>query len=171
MKTLFLLLALVPFIATHPLSAQNQKAEKAEQLARLFQETRTLIESNRFKVVIDRVYPQNGMDMTRFNPRGEIVVDDTLVKGNLPFFGRAYSLPYGEGGGIEFEGPMIEKTVKIKQRKKNKMILYHFSVRGQNDVYQISIDIAAGGNCSVDVSSNNRTHIAYTGNAVPWDEK
>ena len=51
------------------------------------------------------------------------------------------------------------------------MILYHFSVRGQNDVYQISIDIAAGGNCSVDVSSNNRTHIAYTGNAVPLDEK
>ena len=34
MKTLFLLLALVPFIAIHPLSAQNQKAEKAEQLAK-----------------------------------------------------------------------------------------------------------------------------------------
>ncbi len=171
MKTLFLLLVLVSSIASHPLSAQHQKAEKAEQFAKLFQETQKLIEGNRFKIVIDRAYPQNGMDMTRFNPRGEIIIDDTLAKGNLPFFGRAYSLPYGQGGGIEFDGPMTGKTIQIKKRKKNKMILYHFSVRGQNDVYQISIDIAAGGNCSVDVNSNNRTHIAYTGKAVPLDEK
>lgn len=171
MKTLFLLLALVTLDAPHPLHAQKQKQVKAEQLEKLFLETKTLVESNRFKIVINQVHPQNGMDVTRFNPYGEIVIEDTVARGELPYFGLAYSLPYGAGGGIEFNGPMIEKNVKIKQKKKEKIILYRFSVRGQNDVYQMTVGIAAGGNCSVDVISNNRTHIAYSGNATAPDEE
>ena len=172
MKTRFLFIAMLLVSGLGSLSAQSSgKAAKAEQLAKLFQETKALVESNRFKVTINQVYPQNGMDMTRFNPRGEIVINDSIAKGNLPFFGRAYTLPYGEGGGIEFDGPMVDKSVKIIERKNKKLITWRFSIRGQNDIYQLSIEIAPGGNCSVYVNSNNRTHISYSGTVSPLEEK
>lgn len=170
MRTLLLLL-LLPFLSVGSISAQTSKAEKAEQLAKLFRETRTLVESNQFKITIDRVFPQSGMNVDRFNPRGEMTINDSIAQGKLPYFGRAYSLPYGESGGIEFDGPMTEKSVKIVEKKNKKMITYRFAIRGKNDTYQLTIDIFPGGNCSINVNSNNRNHISYSGNVSPLEEE
>lgn len=160
-----LLLTLLSWVYLSPLPAQSQeKKEKAARLAEEFQATKTLVESHQFRIDIDRVYPQGGRDVSRFNPRGEIVIDDTIAKGNLPFFGRAYSLPYGEGGGIEFDGPVKERKVKIVEKKKKKVIRYEFAVTGKNDNYKLDINITAGGGCYINLISNNRAQISYSGN-------
>ena len=135
-------------------------AQKAAQLEQEFQQTRQLIESNHFQFELNRVYPQGGQDLSRFNPRGKFVITDSVAKGTLPFFGRAYSLPYGEGGGIEFDGVMKDQSLKIEH-------IYRFSITAKNDTYQISMEISGGGNCSVNLNSNNRAQISYSGTVSP----
>lgn len=165
MKTMYLLLALLlPVFASTATAQKLTKEEKAAKLEKAFEETRALVESKQFQIDIDRVYPQRGGDVTRFNPRGKITVRDSMAKGDLPFFGRAYSLPYGEGGGIEFDAPMKGLTIKtVEKKKKKKTISFNFTVTGKNDTYQLSIDVAPGGACSVNLNSNNRAQISYSG--------
>lgn len=164
MKTIYLLLALLlPVFASTATAQKLTKEEKAAKLEKAFEETRALVESKQFQIDIDRVYPQRGGDVSRFNPRGEITVRDSTAKGNLPFFGRAYSLPFGDGGGIEFDAPMKDLTIKTIEKKKKKTISFNFTVTGKNDTYQLSIDVAPGGACSVNLTSNNRAQISYSG--------
>ena len=172
MKTLHSALILMPFVLLFSFSAagQSSKEKKAAQTEQEFQKTKALIESNRFLFKLDHVFSQDGHDLTRFSPEGSITVTDSLVKGHLPFFGRAYSLPYGEGGGIEFDGIMKDRKIKIENRKRKKSVIYRFSITGQNDTYQITMDIAPGGNCSVNLNSNNRAPISYSGQVTPLAE-
>lgn len=164
-------IALAAFLCiTGPLQAQK-KSDKTAKNEQIFQETLALVESNQFKIDINRVYPQRGYDLSRFNPRGIINIKDSIAEGNLPFFGRAYSLPYGEGGGLEFDNKMEDRSVKINDKKKGKSISYDFSVRSQNDVLSFRIEIHGGGGCTVNLLSNNRESITYSGNITPLSEE
>ena len=172
MRKLFLFLLVLP-LATFASSKESKtdKATKAVAEVKAFQKICELVKSKQFQVEIDKVYPQDGFDMTRFNPQGKITVTDSIAKGCLPYFGRAYSLSYGEGGGIEFEDQMQKvKTQMIKKRKK-KSIVFGFSVHGNKDYYQISIEVMANGQCNVQLYSNNRSSIVYGGMVTPLGEK
>lgn len=172
MKTLYLLLLLLPLAFTPPAVAQKiSKEEKIAQQEKAFQQTQELVAGKHFQIVIDRVYPQGGQDVSRFNPNGKITVKDSIAEGHLPFFGRAYSLPYGEGGGIEFNAPMKNVSTKVTEKKKKQVVAFNFSVPGEKDVYQFRIDIAPGGNCTVNLNSNNRANISYSGTVLPLEEK
>lgn len=100
-------------------------------------------------------------------PRGKFVITDSVAKGTLPFFGRAYSLPYGEGGGIEFDGVMKDQSLKIEHKKKRKILFTVFLSPPKTNTYQISMEISGGGNCSVNLNSNNRAQISYSGTVSP----
>lgn len=171
MKTLFVILLVLSFGFIHSVTAQKiTKEKKATQIEKTFQELRQIVESNHFKITITHVYPQSGHDVSRFNPRGEITINDSIAKGQLPFFGRAYSLPYGDAG-IEFDAPMKKQSTKIVEKKKKKHISYQFTVPAKNDIYQFYIEMSPEGNCSISLTSNNRAHISYTGTVSPTEMK
>lgn len=165
--TVWMLLALAPPAIAQKLS----KEEKARQLEEAFQATRTLIESKKFQIEINRVFPTSGKDVSRFNPRGEMSINDTIAKGHLPFFGRAYSLPYGENGGIEFDNKIKDEKIKIIEKKRKKSILYTFTVVGKNDQYQFTIEAIGGNGCSISLNSNNRAQISYSGTISPLEKE
>lgn len=172
MKTMYLLIMLLPLAFIQPAEAQKlSKEEKAAQAAKEWEGTRQLIEGRQFNIEINQVYPQSGRDVSRFNPRGKITVRDSIAEGYLPFFGRAYRLPYGEGGGIEFDAPMQEVKFDITEKKKNRKITFSFKVPGKDDFYQISIESMGGYNCSINLISNNRTQISYSGTISSLEEK
>lgn len=172
MKIEYLFLLFFSVIAIQPTIAQkSSREEKAAQIEKAFQEMQQLVASKHFEIDIDRVYPQSGHDVTRFNPRGKITIQDSLAKGHLPFFGRAYSLPYGDGGGIEFDAPMQEVKTKVTEKRKKKLILFSFSVPSQNDMFQVQIEVVPAGGCSINVNSNNRAHISYSGTLTPIQEE
>lgn len=164
MKTQGIILIAIMLLFTGGIQAQRKnKAEQSTKIEQQFKELQALIGTNRFQVTIDRVYPMNGADLTRFNPDGTITVTDSTAQGKLPYFGRAYTLPYGEGGGIEFDGTIKERNVKTIEKKRKSSVLYQFNVAGQNDIYRITIEAFPGGTCSVSINSNNRRHISYSG--------
>ena len=172
MKTLYLFLLWLPLAIVQPVTAQkSSKAAKAAQEEKAFREIQTLVNRKQFQIKIDRVYPQSGHDVSRFNPNGKITIKDSIAEGHLPFFGRAYNLPYGEGGGIEFNAPMKDQGIQITEKRKKKFISFHFFVPDQNDVYQINIDIVSNGGCSINLTSNNRAHISYSGTISAIEEQ
>lgn len=172
MKALYLLTAWLLFALIPPATAQKlSKEEKIRQTEEAFQAMRSLIESKAFQIEINRVFPTSGKDVSRFNPQGEIIINDTIAKGHLPFFGRAYSLPYGDSGGIEFDNKIKEEKIKIIEKKRKKSIIYTFTVIGKNDQYQFTIEAVGGNHCSVSLNSNNRTQISYSGTIGPLEKK
>ncbi len=172
MKKMHLFLWGVLLAMVLPAGAQKiSKEEKTAQQGKSLAEARALLESRQFEVEILHVYPQGGGDVSRFNPRGKITVKDSVAEGHLPFFGRAYSLPYGEGGGIEFDAPMKNPQVKTEKKKKKQSVTFSFSVPGKGDTYQITIETMGGDGCSVFLVSNNRTQISYSGKIKALDRE
>lgn len=166
MKTYFLLCLLLWTALMLPASAQKKQAIQA-QSEKQFQQMTELVNSLHFEIKIDRVYPQNGMDVSRFNPEGVISITDSTAKGHLPYFGRAYSLPYGGDSGIEFDNKIKNSEIEIKERRKRKTILYRFEVPAKNDLYRFILTISPNGTTRVEMNSNNRTPISYSGDIFP----
>ena len=172
MKTNILLLLCGLLLAIMPAEARKvSKADKTAENAKAFQEMEKLVAGRHFQIEINRVYPQYGFDVSRFNPTGSILVQDSVARGHLPFFGRAYSLPYGENGGIDFDNTMQRVSIKTVKRRKEKIIVMSFSVRGTYDVYQMTIEAASNGTCSVSLNSNQRAQISYGGTISPLKEE
>lgn len=154
MKNIFLLLGI---LSGSLFSLQAQKPDTKNTDA--FLRTQALMESGQFCVEADRAYPSGGRTVDLFSNRGYMTVKDSVADGFFPFFGRAYSAPIGNEGGIRFDSPME----KVNLVPKNKHLLYSFRVRGQNDTYDIFLDVSAGGSCTISIRSNRKSQISYSG--------
>lgn len=158
MKNIFLLFL---FSTSIILSAEAQGQQKAKESG--FEKTIALVESNRFLIEVNRAFPLGSKSVDLFSNRGRITITDSIAKGFLPYFGRAFSAIPGEDGGISFDSKMRKKEVKVKDSKKKKHILYSFTVKGRNDTYQLFLDITSDSSCFVSVRSNRKSQIAYDG--------
>lgn len=147
-----------------------------------------LMKSRIFYIVVDQAFPSGNSSITldsKYGQKrigseghvslttneGEIFILDTVATGHLPFFGRAYSVEYGKGGGVEFEKAKIEKeSLEVINKRKKHYIEYKFNVRNRNDVFNFYVEIYGNGKCSVNVTSNNRASISYAGKITPIPE-
>ena len=165
MKRIFILLFLLPLtVLAVPDKQKRLQEEKA------FQEIYKLVSSQHFQIDIDKVYTQDGFDVSRFTPKGKITFTDTLVEGFLPYFGKAYSLPYGEGGGIKLANQPKKIDIKTIQKRKQQSIQVNFSIRNIKDTYQISIEVTPNGTCSIHLHCNHLAPIAYSGLISPIEQ-
>ncbi|MDP4237892.1 MAG: DUF4251 domain-containing protein [Bacteroidota bacterium] len=80
----------------------------------------------------------------------------------LPYFGVAYSAPYGGGeGGIKFAEPIIGYS--MKPNKKSDGWDIHFRINAKESDYEISMNIFQNGSTIFTVSSFNRDIITFRG--------
>ena len=91
---LFWLLGIVLLLAGQSLYAQSKK-EKREQKAN---EVKELIDSKRFTIDVNRAIPMGGRSLNLTSPYSLEMRGDSVIS-YLPYFGRAYSAPYGGGDG------------------------------------------------------------------------
>ena len=146
------------------------------------------MESKRFYILVDDAFPSGNSSVTinsKYGTKtiggghvpltmnqGELFFLDTVATGNLPFFGRAYSLPYGQGGGIQFEQASLkEESLKVVQKRKKQYVMYQFTVRNEHDVFTFRVEAHANGKCNVKVNSNRRASIDYGGEISPIPEE
>lgn len=150
-----ILMGLICMIATMPATAQSRNEKKA----RIERAVKEAIDSQTYKINVDRMQPMRGRSRT-LTTNYSLKVSNDSVYSYLPYFGVAYNIPYGGGKGLVFSEPIIE--YKTKELKKGRMQI-DFKTRSEGDNYEYSLTIYPNGSTTIHVQSSNRQSISYTG--------
>ena len=137
--------------------AQNKKEIRFEKE---FQKTLALVNSDQFtvKFYID-INPQNCY----------LSINDSLVTTQLPYFGRATWTSNSHLDSVSFNTVLFSRTVKIYQDGKKKAIAYQITVRSNQDICYLNMDIQYDGTCYLYFSDRKRAPISYVGQITPLD--
>ena len=134
-------------------------AEKAARLAEQAKKVTAALNERKYKIGIENMYPLRGQARVVSYGYSVEVRNDSLFS-YLPYFGRAYSVPYGGGKGLNFSAPIKsyqEREIKQGVRR------IEIGVTNEEDTYLYSIEVFDSGNASVDVQARQRDHVSYTG--------
>ena len=134
--------------------------EKAAQMAELSANVTNALNNRDFKIVIDRMYPMRGSSRHVSYVYSVEVRNDTLIS-YLPYFGRAYNVPYGGGKGLNFTAP-IGSYQEFMKRNGQRHI--EIGVTNDEDTYFYTIEVFDNGSSSVDVRARQRERISFSGN-------
>ena len=156
-----LLLALLVDIPT--LSAQSKK-EKKEQKK---EAVKKLIESENYKIDVNTDMPMRGRSIPLTSSYSLEIRNDSVIS-YLPYYGRAYSIPYGGGDGLNFKAVLKEYSMKM-DKKGNAVI--EFIARNPEDRYEYRVKVFPNGSASIDVNMQNRQSISFQGELYIKEEK
>ena len=134
--------------------------EKAAQMAQLSANVTNALNNRDYKIAIDRMYPMRGSSRHVSYGYSVEVRNDTLFS-YLPYFGRAYNVPYGGGKGLNFTAPIASYQEFLKR---NGLRHIEIGVTNDEDTYLYTIEVFDNGNSSVDVHARQRERISYSGN-------
>ena len=123
-------------------TAEERAARAAEQALKV----KTALTQRRYKIEVSRMYPMKGNS-----------------KSYLPYFGRAYNVPYGGGKGFNFS-ERIGSYHETQQSNGARVI--DIELKNDEDIYQYTIKVFDNGNSSIDVQSRQRDPISYSGEMV-----
>ena len=133
---------------------EKNKVEKQHQID-------SLMNSKEFVFEANRALPQGGSSVDLTGNTNFIKFRPEKIESYMPFFGRAYSIDYGEDGGIKFVGKPIEYT--IVTRKGGKGFEINATVPASHDNFKLTIFVSPDGNASLTINSNQRSAISYNG--------
>lgn len=151
----FLLIIILMIAGTFTLSAQTKKEK--EELKR--QELKEVIDSKNYKIDVDRAYPRRGSSRSLTSPYSLEIRNDSVISW-LPFFGRAYSIPYGGGDGLTFSAPISEYKVNYSKKGAAKI---NISAHTSEDQFKFAVTVQPGGASTISVNMVNRESISFSG--------
>ena len=134
--------------------------EKAAQMAELSANVTNALNNRDYKIAIDRMYPMRGSSRHVSYGYSVEVKKDTLIS-YLPYFGRAYNVPYGGGKGLNFTAPIGSYQEFLKRNGQRHI---EIGVTNEEDTYFYTIEVFDNGNSSVEVRARQRERISYSGN-------
>jgi hypothetical protein len=136
---------------------QNEKKEKQDAKRETIE---NLIDSQDFDFVAQIVLPQRGVTR-QLTSIYDITISKDSVVSDLPYFGRAYSVPYNPSEvGLKFTSTKFEYT-KTAGKKGGWNIL--IKPKDYTDVQQLSFRIFENGSASLNIISLNRDAISFHG--------
>lgn len=161
MKSKLCLLVLFCFLVFPVLAQEKSKKQlKAERELQKQKEIEAMIDSKNFVFEAQKAMPQGGRLLNLDYNTYFLKFNETKTTCDLPFFGRAFNVPYGGGdGGIKFEG--VPENIQIEKKKKSYNV--KATVKGKEDVYDLLFSVYFDGGTSLSVNSNNRAFISYDG--------
>ena len=117
------------------------------------------IESQRYSISVDYMIPTRGPARSLNTLYSITVQGDTLIS-YLPYFGRAYNIPYGGGTGLNFTAPLFDYSLSFNSKGTARI---SFRARSEGDVILYNIEIFTNRRASIRVTSNNREGISFNG--------
>ena len=159
MKRLFIILALAGGMAAMSSCSSTRTAAQSAADEQNAQLVTRMLDKKMYKVDFDRAFPMPGPSFTLNYPYFVSVIGDR-VESFLPYFGRAYSIPYGGGEGLRFEAPITGYTVK-DGRKGQQVIT--FNARTSEDDYTYSFEIYPSGETYLNVNAVNKQGMSFSG--------
>ncbi len=139
----------VMLIITNTANAQPDKSE-----------VKTIVESKQFIFHAQTALPTSGRSRQLTSDYNLRVFPDSLVS-DLPFYGRAYSVPYGSGdGGFNFTSTKFEYTAAPGKKKG-----WNISIKTKDvtDFREFSLSLSDNGYGTLQALSNNRQPMSFTG--------
>ena len=132
---------------------KERKLEKQSQIAEM-------VNAREFVFIGRTALPQGYRSVNLASNPNFVKYHPDLIEGDMPYFGKAYSgVGYGGEGGLKFDG--VPEDYTVEKRKKN--FLIKAVVKGENDVYDISLTVGFEGGSTLSITSNNRSQISYIG--------
>ena len=108
-------------------TAEERAARAAEQALKV----KTALTQRRYKIDVNRMYPMNGNSRNVSYGYSVEVRNDTLIS-YLPYFGRAYNVPYGGGKGLNFS----ERIGSYHEtQQSNGARLINIELKNDEDIY------------------------------------
>ena len=139
-------------------TSEERAARAAEQKRKVL----TALTQRNYKISIDRMYMSRGGSKSVSYGYSVEVRNDSLIS-YLPYFGRAYNVPYGGGKGLNFS----ERIGSYRElMEKNGKRHIEIGLKNEEDTYLYTIDVFDNGNSSIDVQSRQRDPISYSGEMV-----
>ena len=156
-KTVFLLMAAVA------LTLAGCSANKSQGSAGEIPGLADAMANKEYVINANMMLPTSGPGKVLSSPYS-IKVSGDRITSHLPYFGKAYSLPYGGGEGLIFEGTMTGYEVKYGRQGEAKI---NFSVRTDEDLYKFNLTIFPNGSSTISIHTNNKQSISFNGDAEP----
>jgi len=147
---------LILFLGTFTLSAQSKQSRKKEKEKAV----KELVDSGNYKIDVSMAYPQRGRSVPLTSFYSLEIRNDSVIS-HLPFYGRAYSIPYGGGNGLSFKAPVEEYDISKNMKKKKYEV--KLKTKTSEDTFQFNIDIFFDGSSNINVNMQNRESIHFSG--------
>ncbi len=133
--------------------------ERLEKNSLIAQQVKNQVDSLDFDAEVTYMYPSRGLGRA-LDYGWNVRVKGDSIYSYLPYFGRAYQLPYGGGKGLNFSCPI--QSSKIHRDGKGK-IRATFYARNDEDRYIYTFDIYGNGNFDLNIRADERDQINFTG--------
>jgi hypothetical protein len=147
---------------------KSKKEIKEEQRIEKQQQIDSLVYSKEFVFTALTALPQGYRSVNLSSNPNYVKFHPDLIDSDMPYFGRAYGAAgYGGDAGLKFKGKPDEFTVT----KNKKDYQVNAIVKGENDVYRISLSVSFEGSSTLSIRSNNRNSISYYGEILPPEKK
>ena len=136
--------------------------ERAAQKAEFSRKVKAALDKRAYKISINRMLPMQGASRSVSYGYSVTVKNDSLFS-YLPYFGRAYDVPYGGGKGLSFDAP-IGHYHEIQSNNGSRQI--DIELKNEEDNYTYYITVFDNGSSSIDVQARKRERISYNGEII-----
>jgi len=134
--------------------------DKKEKKAKARLEMAQLIESGKFRFVARSANSELG-NFNNLSSTYDMKFDSLNINAYLPYYGRAYSVPYGGSGGVKFD--LKAENIEIIWNEKKKLFDISTEVSDSEDSYSINLTAGLDGYADLKISFRNRRWISYNG--------
>ncbi len=125
-------------------------------------EERAMINIREYKIEVRTALPQGWRSIT-LSGLDYLKIDGEKVTSDLPYYGRAYNVPYSGGDALAFTSTVEDYS--MEDGKKGKVEI-KFKTKNFGEQFEYYVVIYPGGSASINVRSTNRQHIRFAGYLV-----
>lgn len=119
----------------------------------------SMIDARKFKITISMMNALRG-NTRPVSPEFYLRINGDSLFSYLPYFGRAYSVPYGGGKGLNFDSMIDEYNVEKKKKDCTSIVLM---TKNNEDYYKYRINIYDNGHADIIVIPQRRDQISFEG--------
>ena len=155
----YLVSMMMALVAAVLLGGCATSAERAAQKAEQVKKVAAALNERQYKIAIARMYPMKGPSKAVSYGYSVEVKNDSLFS-YLPYFGRAYNVPYGGGKGLNFSAPIESYQEGMGKNGKRHI---EIKLTNEEDTYLYTLEVFDNGSSTVSVMSRQREQISYSG--------
>ena len=152
------LLAVLLTVSSCGVLSGETREERVLREAREAQMVVDNLSAGNFTIDIDRMYPIRGTSQHVTNY--SVSVKDGVLDSHLPYIGQAWRVPYGGGHALNFKAPVGTYNVVQTRKDGYEVRIY---VKTDEDQHIYLLTVFNNGRASLEVQSQNRERISYSG--------